>query len=150
MIIKKLVTQGGADTFVATAIQTGLTADGKAGWQLQHVSAQWVDGASIAAADYTLSAKVATIATTTGFDSQDELARVMWGAQNTAGVAVAFQFEPIKAELIFEPRVTVQPILYLQVESAGTANANDVVFVITYELIKLSDLEVMRLLVGGA
>jgi hypothetical protein len=49
-----------------------------------------------------------------------------------------------------EGRVTVQPFIYLGIESSGTANANDVVFRVYYEIVKLSDLEVLRLLAGGA
>jgi hypothetical protein len=148
--ISQLVTQGGADTFTAVAIDTGLTADGKAGWQINAIRAFWVDGAAVAAADHSISAKVATIATTTTFGSSDEIDRVAWGLQNTAGVAVAVPYEPIKQDFLLEPRVTVQPNIYVQVESAGTAQANDVIFEIYYDVVKLSDLEVLRLLAGGA
>lgn len=150
MRLAQLVTQSGADTFTAVAIATGLTADGKSGWSISSIRAQWVDGAAIAAADYTLEAKVATIATTTTFGSADEVERVMWGCQNTGGVAVAFGFEPIKEQFLTEPRITVQPFIYAQVASAGTANANDVIIEVFYDIVKLSDLEVLRLLAGGA
>jgi len=145
-----LVTQGGADTFTAGSIATGLTADGKAGWSILGFAAFWVDGASIAAADWSLSAKLATIATTTTFGSADEVERLSWGLQNTAGVAVAVPYEPVRRVMLEEPRITVQPLLYCQVESAGTANANDIIFKVFYEIVKLTDLEVLRLLAGGA
>jgi hypothetical protein len=145
-----LVTQGGADTFTAGAIDTGLTADGKAGWQINAIRAFWVDGAAVAAADHSISAKLSTIATTTTFGSADEIDRVAWGLQNTAGVAVAVPYEPVKEHFLTESRVTVQPNIYVQVESAGTGQANDVILEIFYDVVKLSDIEVLRLLAGGA
>lgn len=148
--VTQLVTQGGADTFTAVAIDTNLVMDGKSGWSITAIRAQWVDIAGVAAADYTLSMKIATIATTTTFGTADEIDRLMWGCQNTAGVAVAFPVEPVQEHFLIEPRVTVQPIIYAQVESAGTAQANDVIVEVFYDIIKLTDIEVMRLLVGGA
>jgi hypothetical protein len=146
--IKQLVTQGGADTFTAVAINTGLVADGKAGWNITAISAFW-DGKAVAAADFIISAQVATIATVTAYGDADEVARVSWGLQNTAGVAVAVPFEPIKFVTI-QPRLTVQPAIYAQVSSITTGAANAVIFVIEYEVVKLTDLEVLRMLAGGA
>lgn len=148
--ISQLVTQGGADTFAAVAIATGLTADGKAGWQISSIRAFWVDGAAVATADWSLSAKVATEATTTTFGSADEIDRVSWGVQNTGGTATALRYDPVHEHYLAESRVTVQPLIYAQVESANTAQANDVIIEITYSVVKLSDLEVLRLLAGGA
>jgi hypothetical protein len=65
-------------------------------------------------------------------------------------VAVAVPYEPRKSFDLREPRITVQPEVYLSVESNSTSQANDVVFVITYEIVKLTDLELLRLLAGGA
>ncbi len=148
--VSQLVTQSGADTFTAVAIDTNLVVDGKSGWEIFAIRAQWVDGAAPAAADYTVHAKVATIATTTTFGTSDEVDRVSWGCQNTAGVAVAFPFVPVQEHYLLEKRITVQPQIYVAVESAGTGQANDVIIEIYYDIVKLSDLEVMRLLVGGA
>lgn len=146
----QLVTQGGADTFTSVAISTGLTADGKSGWQINNVEAFWVDGSTPAAADWQLNAIVATITTATSFGDDDEVGRVSWGLQNTAGVAVAVPYDPAKSISLVEPRVTVQPIIYCNVSSSSTAVANDVIFVVYYDIIKLTDLEVLRLLAGGS
>jgi hypothetical protein len=149
-VAKKLVTQTGSDTFTSAAIATGLTVDGKSGWSIHAIEAFWSDGAAIAAGDWTLDAKLATVSTSTAFSDDDEIGRLSWGQQNTAGVAVTVPFEPLKGYGLLEPRVTVQPSIYVSVASTGTSNANDVVFRVYYEIIKLSDLEVMRLLAGGA
>lgn len=148
--IAQLVTQGGADTFTSVGIDTGLTADGKAGWSINRIRAFWVDGSTVAAADWQMSAILATIATATAFGDDDEIDRVSWGLQNTGGVAVGISYEPVKEHILFAPRVTVQPIVYVAVASSATAIANDVIIEFDYDIVKLSDLEVLRLLAGGA
>lgn len=147
--VKKLVTQSGNDTFTTAQISTGLTVDGKAGWSIVAIEAYWSDGAAVAAGDWYLNAKLATVSTSTSFVDDDEIARLDWGMQNTGGVAVAVPFEPFRGLSLAEPRVTVQPILYVGVESSGTSQANDVIFRVYYDIVKLSDLEVLRLLAGG-
>jgi len=145
-----LVSQSGADTFTSASISTGLTADGKAGWNVIAIEAYWADAASVPAADWSLSAVCQTVATATLFGEDDEVARVSWGVQNTAGVAVAYQYEPYKASILFEPRVTVQPTIYFGVASSNTGQSNNLICVVYYEIVKLSDIEVLRLLAGGA
>ncbi len=148
--IKKLVTQSGADTFTSVAIDTNLTVDGKSGWEIVAVEAYWSDGAAVAAGDWYLNAKLATISTSTLFTDDDEIARLDWGMQNTGGVAVAVSYEPFRGVSLNEPRLTVQPTIYVGVESSGTSQANDVLFRVYYNIVKLTDIEVLRLLQGGA
>jgi len=149
-MVKKLVTQSGSDTFTTGTIETGLTVDGKAGWSITAIEAYWADGSAVAAADWFLNAKLATISTSTNFQDADEIARLSWGMQNTAGVAVSVAYQPYQGFGLLEPRITVQPELYCGIESSGTSQANDVVFRVYYEIVKLSDLEVLRLLQGGS
>ncbi len=148
--IKKLVTQSGSDTFTSSAIDTNLTVDGKTGWSIKAVEAYWADGAAVAAGDWYLNAKLATISTSTTFTDDDEIARLDWGMQNTGGVAVSVPYEPFRGISLAEDRVTVQPTIYVGVESSGTGQANDVLFRVYYDIVKLTDLEVLRLLAGGA
>jgi hypothetical protein len=147
---RKSITQGGVDTFTSEPIPTGITPDGKQGLQITAISAFWVNGSDVAAADWSMSARVATVDSLTGFGTADEVERVAWGLQNTGGVAVAEEYEPIKTAILFEPRLTVQPNIYIACDSLLTAQANNVIFIIYYELVKLTDLEVLRLLQGGA
>lgn len=144
-----LSTQGGADTFVATAIDTNLTADGKAGWEIVAVSAYYINGETAAAADSDVSLILATQATVTTFDMDEEIYRLNWAVANTAGVAVAYPVPLVKRELLIEPRLTVQPILYVQVSSTASALANAIAWEVHYNIVKLTDLEVLRLLQGG-
>jgi hypothetical protein len=146
----KLVTQTGNDTFTSAAISTGLTADGKAGWSIAAIEAYWVDGTAVAAADWSISALLGTISTVTTFGDVDEIARISWAMQNTGGVAIAVPLEIQKQVVLLEPRITVQPTIYAAVSSAATGQANDIIISVFYDLVKLTDLEVLRLLAGGA
>lgn len=150
MRIDTTVTQTGNDTYTFGTIATGLIADGKSGWQINRIEAFWVNGKTVAAADYEISAIITTTGTSTTFGNDDELVRTSWGLQNTAGVAVAVPYEPLKVFDLFEPRVTVQPYIYPAVVSSGTAQTNIMVISMFYDIVKLSDLEVLRLLAGGA
>ena len=150
MIIKGAVVQGGADTFTAQTVLTGLTIDGKTGWLVKGFKAYWSNGYTAAAADAISNCVLATISSATPPSSDDEICRVSWGVQNTAGVAVAFSFEPSKRGDILEPRLTVQSDLYVHASSTSTGLTNTFYYEIEYELVKLTDIEVLRLMVGGA
>ena len=143
-------TQGGADTSSYAVIDTGLTVDGKIGIEIYAMEVYWVNGETAAAADYEVTAAITTTLATPSFTSADEIQRVQWGLQNTAGVAIAVPYEPYKQVVMIEPRLTVQDTLYFHVVSSATAQANNCHARIYYNTVKLTDLEVMRLLVGGS
>lgn len=148
--VRGSLTQSGADTFTNVAIETNLTADGKTGWSIKGIRVFWSNGETVPAADFEVNCTLSTSSSTPSFTSPDEILRVSWGMQNSGGVAVAVGYEPIKEEIVFEERVTVQPNIYLGILSANTGIANIVNYQIFYETVKLSDLEVLRLLAGGA
>jgi len=151
MITRKgVIIQTGADTFTAQAVDTNLTADGKSGWQILSVAAYWANGETAAAADHDMNLVLATISTVTSFESMDEIARINWAMQNTGGVAVAVALNLVKDRVLFNPRITVQPIIYIQAQSTLTGLTNAIAWEINYEIVKLTDLEVLKLLQGGA
>ena len=143
-------TQGGNDLTTSFAQATGLTADGKVGWQINAIECYWLNGESAAAADWEVAGILATESNAVNFNVPDEIVRLAWGLQNTGGVAVAVPYDPVKRLVMIEPRITVQPNLYGVVFSSGTSQANQIQFSIYYDVVKLSDLEVLRLLAGGA
>lgn len=149
-ILRVKVTQGGADTFTATSIDTGLTSDGKSGWLIKGIKAFWENGYLAAAADQSISAILTTQSTVTTPVDDEELGRVNWSVANTAGVAVAYPLQLQKEIMASADRVTVQPLLYAQVSSVTTGLTNVVYFEIDYEVVRLSEIEVLRLLIGGA
>jgi hypothetical protein len=144
-----LSTQGGADTFVATSIDTNLTADGKAGWEIVAFSAYFTNGETGAAADSDVNAILATQATVTTFEQDEEIYRINWSVANTAGVAVAYPVQLVKREILVEPRLTVQPTIYVQVSSSASGLTCAVAWEFHYNIVKLTDIEVLRLLQGG-
>jgi hypothetical protein len=149
-IYRELVTQGGADTETRVAIATGITAAGREVMAITAIEAMWSDGAAVAAADWSLQAYVNTSDVGFDFELATTVTAVSWGMQNTAGVAVSVPYEPVKRWELLEPRITAQPNIYVGVASAGTGQANDVVIQVHYKLVKLTELEVLRLLAGGA
>ena len=149
-IIRGTVTQGGADTFTSDMIDTNLSVDGKSGWQILAMKCFWSNGYSLAAIDCTVNGLLSTKSTITTMDESEELTRINYAVQNTGGVAVAFPLEQIKSTVPLGERITVQPALYFHVASAGSGQANILSYEIEYEIVKLTELEIMRLLVGGA
>lgn len=151
MYVKRgVVTQTGSDTLTAVTVDTNITVDGKAGWEIAGVSAYWSTGESVAAADWDVNLVIATQPTATLFSDDEEIYRLNWALQNTAGVAVAVPLTLVKRELLLQPRLTVQPAIYVQAVSQLTGTANTLYYEILYDIVKLSDLEVLRLLQGGA
>lgn len=150
MILKGLVVQTGVDAFTSSQLLTGLTVDGKSGWEITGFKAYFANGYTAAATDSIMFLSLSTIATATVPSAENEIARVAWAVQNTAGVAVAFNFEPAKKADMTEPRVTVQSDLYVNCTSVATGLACNVYYEIAFNIVKLSDLEVLRLAVGGA
>jgi hypothetical protein len=150
LLVKGVVTQTGADTFTSGTISTGMTADGKAGWEILGLKVFWSNGYLAAAADAIANAVLATINTVTLPNNDDEIARVSWAVQNTGGIAVAMVFEPSKKADLTQSRVTVQDELYIHVSTTTTGLTNVMYYELEYDIVKLTDIEVLRLLVGGA
>lgn len=143
-------TQGGADTASSASIDTGITVDSKSGIEIFAIEVFWDNAEAVATADWEMNACLATVSSAQSFNSADEICRVSWGMQNTAGVAVALPYEPVKTVILLEPRVTVQPLIYMQAVSTLTGQANTIRWKVYYNVVKLTDLELMRLLVGGS
>jgi hypothetical protein len=149
-VIRGTALQTGADTFTSASIDTNIQVDGKSGWEIVDFVAYWSNAETAAAGDMDVNCILATRPTITSFNETDEIARINWGVQNTAGVAVAFQVDMVKRCVQFLDRVTVQPYLYINLASTGSGLACGIAWEIRYNVVKLTDLEVMRLLQGGA
>lgn len=151
MAVKRGITvQSAADTFTQTQVTTGIVPDGKTGWLVTDIVGYWSTGEIVVAGDIEVNLSISTVVGVTAFDNIDELFRINWAISNTAGVAVAYPLSLIQRMALSDGgRLTVQPILYLGVASSGTGAANTVSWEVRYETVKLSDLEVLRLLQGG-
>ena len=142
--------QSGVDTTTSTTIDTNINVESKMGLEITAIEAICTTLTIAPAADFRLDFILATASGQVLLNSADNIEQLSWSVANTAGVAVAFDFEPKKLLILVEPRLTVQPLLYATVFSSGTTLVNTVYWRIYYETVKLTDLELMRLLVGGS
>ena len=152
-VIKGLVALPALGTLTQTLVDTNISADSRYGWQIEGFkgtylseNATGVETPEAFRIDLTLSTK-ATVITTP--DDEDEIARVDWdlfySAAGMASIGLA------KQAVVLEPRLTVQPILYVTGYCpVGLASVSNLYFEISYSVVKLTDVELLRLLIGGA
>lgn len=142
--------QSAIDTNTATAMNLP-SLDGKSGYQINAIEAYWKNGEGAAAGDYEVYVAVQktdlALAERIGID--DWIVGVSWGQQNTAGVAVVANFEPYKQQILIEPIITVSPSLFIMVVTGATGQNNQFGVIVHYDLVKLSELEYLRLLAAG-
>lgn len=148
-----VVVLAAAGTFIQTVLDTNINADSKYGWAitgfrgiLKSRDATGVEVPESNDIDLILSTRITTITTP---DETEELARINWAV--AFSTAVAFSIPELqKTAPIAEPRLTVQPNLYIGAKGSTAIGAiTDIYYEVTYDIIKLSDMEVLRLLVGG-
>jgi len=151
-IIKGTVTSSGtgANTTVGT-VATGLTVDGRVGWNITRFAVFFSNMYIQVPGDMEHDVYLQTIATLTTSDSDDVIARCSFGTAITGAADVGFQCFPENEVVLFEPRLTVQDSIYvLSRNVVGSTTAPVIYYEINYEVVKLTDLELLRLLVGGA
>lgn len=149
VILKKGVVQAGADTITTAAtglIDTGLTLTSRAGWSIIGMRVFWINAMStIVDVPWTMSVILNTTGATSEPEDHEEICRVEWVYQNSTGVAGQIVI-PIADVYPLNPHLTVKPELYVLVESSATGQTNDVAIHLLYDIEKLTDLEVMRML----
>jgi len=152
MILKGVTTSSGvgANTTVTT-IQTGLTLSGKVGWSITRFAAFYSNLYLQVPVDMEHDVYLQSINTLTTPDSDDVIARASFCTQVTGAVDAGFQSFPDVEIVLFEPRLTVQDQLFVLSRCVvGSSTAPVMYWELNYEVEKLSELEYMRLLVGGA
>lgn len=142
-----------AGTFTQVTFDTNISSDSKFGinvtgfkGQIRSRDATGVEVPESNMIELILATRITTITTP---DEPEELARIAWslGFSTAAGFA---SIEAIKEAKMLEPRLTVQPALYIGVKGSATIGAiTDIYYEFSYEIVKLSDIELLRLLVGG-
>ena len=149
-IIRGTLIEGVAGTFVQATIDTNISIDGKYGWEITGFKAFLATGyTEVTTADWEINAVLSTqVTTATAMSDPEELARIGW-ANNFTTASVAYPIEPIKTAQMLETRLTVQPQIYVGIDANGTAAVSRIYYEISYDIVKLTELEVMRLLVGG-
>jgi hypothetical protein len=149
-IIKRIVTQTVLNTTTELALPTGITVDGKAGWLVNRVDF-WLASAPIT--PITPSVIVVQLNTETGNQPFTDPDSIALGIYLTTGIAASTTAIQVNTHTFWESasgRLTVEPNLYINLATAGLTAVCSVMVSIDYDVIKLTDLEVMRLLQGGA
>lgn len=148
-VIRQRVTQSAADT--TTAVQLPLVAlDGKSGYEIKGMEVLLTNGVSLSASDWQVNAKLLTANGTYTFADDEVIAEIDWGFANVAGVAIGNMIELQKEKFLMEPRITVQPQIFVQLSSVVTGLVMVADFRVYYDLVKLTELEYLRMLTGGA
>lgn len=144
------LTQGGADTLATTTLNL-FPLDGKSGYEFTALEVYWKNGEGVAAADWEVYVAIQKSASglTDRISDENWIAGVSWGVQNTAGVAVATTIDIQKQQILIEPMVTVSQSLTLVGFSSATAQANTFSAIVHYNIVKLTELEYLRLLAAG-
>jgi hypothetical protein len=143
------ITQTAPDTFTEAAIPTRLTVDGKTGWRLVELSVFFENGNTLSlVVDCSATLILSTESGLQSFIDPDYVVSTDWAINGTALSTSSVMVDRHRA--VSCERVTVQPFVYLQCDSSSTGVACVMSYRLAYELVKLTDLEVMRLLQGGA
>jgi hypothetical protein len=146
------VTQSGANVDGEVLLPTLLTVDGKSGWLITGVkfSIGNLPFAVIPTADCQATMELNT---ETGLQSAIDKDCICIEYAAFSGIAAStssYQVQTTYNAVIPEGRLTVQPNLYLHISTVGFSAALNVICEVFYEVVKLTDMEVMRLLQGGA
>lgn len=151
VISKYRVAQVTANTTVEQLIPTLLTVDGRMGWNIKRFSTILSDISGIVpTAKATINCQLNTETGSQLFTDADNIAMNLYLFQGIAASTSAGQINPRSEWISVDGRLTVQPELYLTVVTTGLTAAQVVLVEIEYETVKLTDMEVMRLLQGGA
>lgn len=142
-----------AGTFTQGTFETNITSESKYGIQVTgfkaYMRSRDATGVEVPESNLIeciLSTRITTITTP---DETEEIARVGWGLRFSTAASMT-ETEPAKSAILLEPRLTVQPTLYIGVKGSVAIGAiTDIYYEISYDTIKLGDVELLRLLVGG-
>lgn len=150
---KGVVVLPAAGTFTQAVFDTNITSDSKFGLEVTgfraYMRSRDATGIEVPESNLIeciLSTRVTTITTP---DEPEEIARVGWGLRFSTAASMA-ESEPTKVAVMLEPRLTVQPTLYISVKGSTTIGSiTDIYYELSYQVVKLGDVELLRLLVGG-
>lgn len=134
-------------------IDTNITADSTTGWEITGFRG-WMRSRNNLGVEIPESNVIDLILSTqpaivTVPSDVEEIARVSWALAFSSGVGFT-STELNKASTLGEPRLTVQPLLYVSAQGSTTIGSiTDLYYEIDYQQVKLGAVELLRLLVGG-
>lgn len=151
--LRGVVVLTAAGTFIQDTIDTNIATDSTIGWEITGFKATFrsrdatgVEVPESSIIDCILSTRVTTETTP---DETEEIARVSLAMALSTAASIS-SIEVNKQAIILEPRLTVQPNLYVGAScSVALAAITDIYYEIQYEPVKLNNNELLRLLIGG-
>jgi hypothetical protein len=150
-IIKNQVAQATMNTDVVVSIPTLLTVDGRLGWNIKRFKTTITMPSSIiSTADATITVQLNTETGLQSFIDPDNVAQSLYLFNGIAASTSGYQIAPHQEWISDAGRLTVEPNLFLVLSTTGLTGVMIVYTEIEYETVKLTDMEVMRLLQGGA
>jgi hypothetical protein len=141
------VTQGGADAFVQASMQTGLEGQVRQAFKILQASWEWTNNGLPSSASPTnleIAISRRTKAAMPLISDNDVIYKWLMGWRVlTSGIAV---YEGIQRWQPMGDVFIVEDPVYIQVDSAATAQANNIVLRIDYDIVTLTELERLTLL----
>jgi len=150
--VKTVATQATTNGTIEVLIPTLLTVDGKAGWMINGVRFL-APGLNVAVSPLVDCNLFMQLNTETGDQLPTDPDSIVYEVAGFSGIAAstsAFQVQSSFESVIPNGRLTVQPDLFFRLTSSGMTAALTVYVTVFYDIVKLTDLEVMRLMQGGA
>lgn len=146
-----VVTQGGADAFVQVTEPTGIDADRGMGWMIDRVEVMFGNDIALqnVSADFSISWSL-TRDSETAIVSLDEASAIFAGGI-AGSLTTSGQILLPRVHTWIAPQgiVVVNPNLYAQLDSDATGLTLSADFRIYYSSVKLSELEILRMLSQG-
>ena len=152
LYMRKTIAQATANADTELVIPTELTVDGRQGWDI--IGVRWsvptwnvgIDPTK----DCSLQIQLNTETGSQTFVDPDSIVNFHLQTSGITASTSAFEVNSYGISELVAPRTTVQPNLYLHVLSTNLLAPMSVNVEIVYDIVKLTDIEVMRLLQGGA
>lgn len=141
-----ILTQGGADAFVEGEILTLLVPEQGLGWKLNRIVFQFGDALSALSADCSIGWSVTRDSKTgvVGYSDADTVYHDGFNVSLTTSGQIVIPYSHIW--LPPDNTIFVEPTIYFQLDSTTTGLANVAAVRLHYEEIKVSEIDILRLL----
>lgn len=147
-IIKQQLVQTGTNVTTELAIPTNIVVNGRTGWSITNFRVTIISILS-AAVGQELKVQLNTETGVQNFVDKDLISQVIFRVNGTAAGTGVLTVMPVLSVPLLENRLTVEPNLIVNVSSVGLLAVATIGVEIVYDIVKLTDLEVMTLLQGG-
>ena len=145
------MTQGGADAFVQTSEVTGIDPSSGRGWALRRAEIQFPQAAGLQglSADSAIHWALTRDSKTAMSDLNDQDTIFAGGIFNALTTSGEIALPSVHMHTFPDGIIVVEPILYAHLDSAATGLILTAHMRLFYEEVKLSEVEILRMLAQG-